>query len=112
MVGPTSEHRGRASRQPPARRAGGIVKSILLLLVTSLIALPTTISAQRGEMAYCTQLSDLYRRYVQDPTGRRLDAEASIALEDCQKGNTAAAIPVLQKKLRQGGFTLPEEFRP
>jgi hypothetical protein len=29
-----------------------------------------------------------------------------------QQGNTATAIPVLEKKLRESGFTLPEEFKP
>ena len=39
-------------------------------------------------------------------------AEATVALEDCGKGNTAASIPVLEKKLRESGFSLPEEFKP
>jgi len=38
--------------------------------------------------------------------------EASVALDDCGKGNTATAIPVLEKKLRESGFSLPEEFKP
>jgi hypothetical protein len=28
------------------------------------------------------------------------------------KGNTATAIPVLEKKLRESSFSLPEEFKP
>jgi hypothetical protein len=43
---------------------------------------------------------------------RRFDVEATVALEDCSKGNTAASIPVLEKKLRESGFSLPEEFKP
>jgi hypothetical protein len=31
---------------------------------------------------------------------------------DIQKGNTAAAIPVLEKKLEASGFSLPKEFKP
>ena len=38
-----------------------------------------------------------------------LDAiDASVALDDCRKGKTATAIPVLEKKLREGGFSLPK----
>jgi hypothetical protein len=43
---------------------------------------------------------------------RGVEVEASTALDDCSKGNTAAAIPVLETKLRESGFTLPEEFKP
>ena len=68
--------------------------------------------AQADDKAYCAQLSSLYRRYVQNSPGRQFDAEASLALDDCRKGNTAAAIPVLEKKLKESGFSLPKEFAP
>jgi hypothetical protein len=32
--------------------------------------------------------------------------------DDCSNGNTAASIPVLEKKLCESGFSLPEEFKP
>ena len=40
--------------------------------------------------------------------GKRFDVEASVALDDCGKGKPATAIPVLEKKLRESGFSLPE----
>ena len=88
------------------------MERLLLPFVALAIALPATTHAQSDDKAYCAQLSALYRRYVQNAPGRRFDVEASVALDDCQKGNTAAAIPVLQKKLRESGFTIPEEFKP
>jgi hypothetical protein len=33
---------------------------------------------------------------------------AAWAISDCQRGDTAAGIPVLEQKLRDGGFTLPK----
>jgi serine/threonine protein kinase/peptidoglycan hydrolase-like protein with peptidoglycan-binding domain len=60
-----------------------------------------------GDQAYCVQLSQLYRKYVQNAPGHRLDGTAALAVEDCQKGNTAAAIPVLENILRRDGFSLP-----
>jgi serine/threonine protein kinase len=60
-----------------------------------------------GDQAYCNKLSSLYQTYVMNAPGRRSDARAEFALEDCQKGNTAAAIPVLESSLRSEGFTLP-----
>ena len=74
-----------------------------------MLALPGTAHAQSDDAAYCAALSTLYRRYVQNSPGRQYDAEAAIAQDDCQKGNTAAAIPILERKLRESGFTLPQK---
>ena len=60
-----------------------------------------------GDQAYCNKLSSLYETYVMNSPGRRSDARAEFALEDCRRGNTAAAIPVLESMLRAEGFTLP-----
>jgi len=72
--------------------------------------------AQRGDRAadrrYCAKLSDLYIRYVgRSETGPhapvRPDAVGGTALAQCEAGNTAQAIPTLERKLRNAGFTLP-----
>ena len=88
------------------------MKRILLLLVAPVLAPSISANAQADDKAYCAQLSAFYRRYVQNASGRRVDVEALAALDDCQKGNAAAAIPVLENRLRRGGFTLPKEFTP
>jgi hypothetical protein len=88
------------------------VKRILLPLVALAVASPIPTQAQGGEQAYCTELSALYRKYVQNARGRGFDADGAWALEACSKGNTEAAIPVLEKKLRDSGFSLPKEFKP
>ena len=85
----------------------------ILTLVALILALPTATDAAQGDdQAYCAQLSAMYRRYVQNGPGKRFDVEASVALDDCGKGKTVTAIPVLEKKLRESGFSLPEEFKP
>ena len=84
------------------------MKRFVLALVAVLMALPTATDAAQGDdKAYCAQLAAMYRRYVQNGPGRRVDVEATAALEDCSKGNTATAIPVLEKRLRDSGFSLP-----
>ena len=35
------------------------------------------------------------------------EVTASVAMDDCAKGNTAAGIPVLERKLRDGRFNPP-----
>ena len=86
----------------------------LILFVLATVAAAPLAQAQSDDKAYCAQLSELYRRYVQNATGRRVDVEALQALDDCTKGNTAAAIPVLEKRLRDAKITPPGggEFKP
>jgi len=90
------------------------LKRLPLMLVTVvLVPLATAAHAQGGDKAYCAQLVDLYRRYVQNSPGRGFDVEASRALDDCRKGNPEG-IPVLEKKLRENRITPPGggEFKP
>ena len=69
------------------------------------------------ELMLCSLLTILpdylYRRYVQNATGRRVDVEALQALDDCSRGKPATAIPVLEKRLRDAKITVPGgEFKP
>ena len=82
----------------------------LPLLLALVLALPVAAGAQSDDAAYCAQLSALYRRYLGNTgEGRQFpDVAASVAMDECQKGNTAAGIPVLEKKLRDARFTLPK----
>lgn len=85
-----------------------------ILLVLAGFASAPLAQAQSDDKAYCTELSQLYRRYVQPATGRRIDVEALQALDDCSRGRAAAAIPVLEKRLRDAKITPPGggEFKP
>ena len=86
----------------------------IMLLLLVVLSLWGEARAQ-DDRAYCNQLVDLYRKYVQNSPGRQFDVEASVALEDCRKGtNTQRAIPILEKKLRASNITVPGggEFKP
>jgi hypothetical protein len=53
----------------------------------------------------------LANRYIAAGTseGRSVvDLDTRAAIDDCGKGNTAAGIPVLERKLRANGFSLPK----
>lgn len=63
----------------------------------------------RDDRAYCAELSAVFRRYVQNAQGRKVDVDALTAIDDCQRGNTAAGIPVLEQRLTRSGFTLPKQ---
>lgn len=84
-------------------------RAFLLLLILALTALPA--AAQEDDAAYCAKLGQLALRYTGSAGGEgRLSPDASTlgAIDDCRKGNTAAGIPVLERKLRNNGFTLPK----
>ena len=83
-------------------------RALLLLLAGVLLPFPGL--AQSDDAAYCAQLSALYRRYLGNTgEGKTFpDVAAATAISDCERGNTAAGIPVLEKKLRDARFTLPK----
>jgi hypothetical protein len=82
-------------------------RKLFCLLTFCLIA---AAEARADDMSYCAELSNLYRRYLGQSSNRGPipDATASNAMADCQKGNTAAGIPVLEKRLTDARFTLPK----
>jgi peptidoglycan hydrolase-like protein with peptidoglycan-binding domain len=91
------EARARAAAPPPAALTAPATPPVA--------AAP---SRSRDDKAYCADLSTLFRRYVQNAQGRKVDVDALTAIDDCQKGNTAAGIPVLEQRLTRSGFTLPK----
>jgi hypothetical protein len=86
-----------------------MVRTIALILAGMVPALAAV--AQSDDAAYCAQLGNLALRYTGSAGGEgRLSPDLSTlgAIADCNKGNTAAGIAVLEKKLRSQGFTLPK----
>ena len=80
-----------------------------LAVVAFGLAFSAAAQAQSDDAAYCAELSDLYRRYLGNIDERQFpDVAASVAIEECRKGNFAAGIPVLEQKLRNARFTLPK----
>ena len=66
--------------------------------------------------AYCNTLTQTYAEYVGTiganlggtfTGGAPADIEARVAIAQCQEGNTAAGIPVLQQKLRDARVAVP-----
>lgn len=66
--------------------------------------------------AYCSRLGQTYAEYVGSVGGylggdfrggAAADLDARVAIANCQDGNYAAGIPVLQEKLRDAKVTVP-----
>ena len=91
-------------------------RTLTFLIVCLAVALPLAAPAQIGDRAadlrYCAQLSALYVRYVgRSEAGPnapvRPDVNSGVAMAKCKEGDTATAIPILERKLTNAGFTLP-----
>ena len=74
-------------------------------------ASPLTASAQTSDAAYCQALAQKYQVYVSNmAVGRSPGSgtiDGTVAIEQCKAGNTAAGIPVLERKLRDAKIDLP-----
>lgn len=80
----------------------------LLLLFSTVLACEA--SAQSDDAAYCKKLGDYASRYLGDAGGNggtRPDFDIIDGIDKCNKGNTAAGIAILEKKIRGKGFTPP-----
>ena len=66
---------------------------------------PQQASALSNSAAYCAALSEIYRKTA--PQHRDPSATVPTAIAQCQSGNTADGIPVLEQALRNEGVTLP-----
>ena len=90
-----------------------MIRVFIVVAVAAVSIAP--LSAQVGRSAdlrYCAALSELYMRYVGNPVTeprsiRRNDVVADEALYQCRRGEPAAAIPVLERKLIDNRITLP-----
>lgn len=83
----------------------------LIVPVALVASLGGTAVAQTGtsDLTYCENLYATWERYLA-PRGESRSAsgvDALAAVDQCRRGNTAAGIPVLEKKLRDGLFSLP-----
>jgi hypothetical protein len=86
-----------------------MARTLILILACAVLPIPSV--AQSEDSAYCAKLAYLALRYTGSAGGEgRLAPDLSTlgAIDDCNKGNTAAGIAVLEKKLLSHGFTLPK----
>jgi hypothetical protein len=74
------------------------------LLIAGMALAPLTALGQSADANYCQLLADLNRASDDSPN---MDAAVSEAINQCNKGNTAAGIPVLEKALVDTKLTLP-----
>src|SRR5438067_1045803 len=94
-----------------------MIANLKWLMPLVVVGLPLTASAQISDATYCRRLIARYEAFVDNmnghsmqPVGRSPGAgtvDGNVAIEQCRAGNTAAGIPVLEKKLRDARIDLP-----
>ena len=80
------------------------------LLLALLAALPAGALAQETDQAYCNRIGAIASRYIGSAGGDgRLAPDINIlgAVQDCNKGRTATAIPYLEGRMRSNHITVP-----
>lgn len=87
-----------------------IVKGLLAggLIVSPLFATAPASATTMNDVAYCQALTKKYLTFA--PAHRREmvgTVEVNVAIEQCKAGDTAAGIPVLERKLRDARVDLP-----
>jgi len=82
----------------------------LTFLIPLSVLLASEAVAQSDDAAYCKKLGDYATRYLGDASGNggtRPDFDIMEGVDKCNKGNSAAGIAILEKKIRSKGFTPP-----
>jgi hypothetical protein len=80
------------------------MRILATFLIAGMALAPFTAFGQSADANYCQLLADLNRASDDSPN---MDAAVSEAINQCNKGNTAAGIPVLEKALADPEDTLP-----
>jgi hypothetical protein len=75
----------------------------LVICLTAGVAFALPFAASADDASYCKALADAYRK----TNSQNMDAAVPEAINQCNKGNTAAGIPVLEKALKDAKVTLP-----
>ncbi len=78
-------------------------------VVIALVLVLSPLPALADDATYCAQLSELALKYLSYNSKRGMpDGDVATAVDQCERGNTTAGIPLLERKLRSNGFTLPK----
>jgi hypothetical protein len=80
------------------------MKILGTFLIAGMVLAPLTAFGLSADANYCLLLADLNRASDDSPN---MDAAVREAINQCNKGNTAAAIPVLERALVDANVTLP-----
>jgi hypothetical protein len=87
-----------------------MIANLKWLMPLVAVGLPIVASAQVSDATYCRRLTARYEAFVENMNGHSMQPggiDGQVAVEQCKEGNTAAGIPVLERKLQDAKVALP-----
>jgi hypothetical protein len=87
-----------------------MIANLKWLMPLLAVGLPLAASAQASDATYCRRLSARYEAFIENMRGHSMQPgglDGLVAIEQCKQGNTAAGIPVLERKLQDAKVDLP-----
>ena len=87
-----------------------MIANLKWLIPLVAVGLPLTASAQVSDATYCRRLSARYEAFIENMNGHSMQPggiDGQVAVAQCKEGNTAAGIPVLERKLQDAKVGLP-----
>ena len=89
------------------KTAALLAGAIVPLVAGMSIATSSNAQSKVSDEAYCRSLINVYTDGRSERGFAPESLETSVAIAQCQEGNPGPAIPVLEKLLRDNGFTVP-----
>ena len=87
-----------------------MIANLKWLMPLVVVGFPLTASAQASDATYCRRLTARYEAFIENVNGHSMQPggiDGQVAMAQCKEGNTAAGIPVLERKLRDARIDLP-----
>ena len=90
------------------KKTAALLAGAIVPLVAGMgIATSSNAQSAMNDKAYCRALVNEYTHGGIERGFAPESLATSVAINQCQEGNPRPAIPVLEQKLRDGGFTVP-----
>lgn len=84
---------------------------VVPILIAAALAGPAFSQTKEADQKYCTALADAYKNSHGQTHGMQMNSPQSLevtkAMDGCKSGDTANAIPTLEKHLRELKVALP-----
>ena len=81
--------------------------AIASVVASMSIAANSNAQSPMSDAAYCHSLVKAYTMGGEGRGSRQVGVDTAVAIAQCQEGNAAPAIPVLEQKLREADIPVP-----
>ena len=92
------------------KTAISLVTTIVPLIASVCVATAGNAQSTMSDEAYCTSLSRMLGMGHAERSFAPLSNDTAVAIAQRREGNAASAIPVLQQRLRDLGYTVPSRL--